>query len=173
MKITKEMDLIYKRYYRDVYGFCVRLCEGHPEMAEDICQETFFKALKNADSFRGDSKILSWLCQIAKNTYISHLRKEKHLLKTKDMEVLLENVANIEENTQEKLEDQDSVKEIKRIMSDLEPPYDEVFRMKVVQEKSYSEIAAIYHKSENWARVTYFRAKQRIVEQMRQEGHYE
>jgi len=86
MKITKEMDLIYKRYYRDVYGFCVRLCEGHPEMAEDICQETFFKALKNADSFRGDSKILSWLCQIAKNTYISHLRKEKHLLKTKDME---------------------------------------------------------------------------------------
>jgi len=86
---------------------------------------------------------------------------------------LLENVVNIEDTTQEKLEDQDNVKEIKRIMSDLEPPYDEVFRMKVVQEKSYSEIAAIYHKSENWARVTYFRAKQRIVEQMRQEGHYE
>ena len=152
MKITKEMDLIYKRYYRDVYGFCMRLCEGHPEMAEDICQETFFRALKNADSFRGDSKVMSWLCQITKNTYISHLRKDKHLLKSSDMEMLLENVASVEETTQERLEDKESVEEIKRIMNDLEPPYDEVFRMKVVQEKSYQEIAAIYHKSENWAR---------------------
>lgn len=173
MKISKEMDLIYKRYYRDVYGFCIRLCEGNLDVAEDICQETFFKALKTADSFRGDCKVMSWLCQIAKNTYISHLRKEKHLLKTKEMEMLLENVASIEETTQERMEDHESAKEIRRIMNDLEPPYDEVFRMKVVQEKSYQEIAAIYHKSENWARVTYFRAKQRIVEQMRQEGHYE
>lgn len=128
MKLTKEMDLIYKRYYNDVYAFCVRLCEGGPDVAEDICQETFFKALKTVNSFRGDCKVMSWLCQIAKNTYISYLRKDKHLLKSKD---------------------------------------------KVVQEKSYSEIAAVYHKSENWARVTFFRAKQRIVEQMKQEGHYE
>ena len=173
MKITKEMDLIYKRYYRDVYGFCVRLCEGGPDIAEDICQETFFKALKTADSFRGDCKVMSWLCQIAKNTYISYLRKEKHLLKTKDAETLLEHVASLEDTAQEQIEDSENAKEIKRIMNALEPPYDEVFRMKVVQEKSYEEIAAIYHKSENWARVTYFRAKQRIVEQMRQEGHYE
>ncbi len=173
MKLTKEMDLIYKRYYNDVYAFCVRLCEGGPDVAEDICQETFFKALKTVNSFRGDCKVMSWLCQIAKNTYISYLRKDKHLLKLKDMEILLENVASIEVSTQEKLEDKENVKIIKRIMEELEPPYDEVFRMKVVQEKSYSEIAAVYHKSENWARVTFFRAKQRIVEQMKQEGHYE
>lgn len=96
VKITKEMDLIYKRYYRDVYGFCVRLCEGGPDIAEDICQETFFKALKNAKSFRGDCKMESWLCQIAKNTYISYLRKDKHLLKIKDAETLLEHVASLE-----------------------------------------------------------------------------
>ena len=173
MKITKEMDLIYKRYYHDVYGFCMRLCEGNPDVAEDICQETFFRALKNAKSFRGDCKVLSWLCQIAKNSYISHLRKDKHLLKTKDMDALLEHVASVEETTQERLEDQESAKEIATIMNALEPPFDEVFRMKVVQEKSYQEIAAIYHKSESWARVTYFRAKQKIVEQMRQEGNYE
>ena len=173
MRITKEMDLIYKRYYRDVYTFCMGLCEANSDIAEDICQETFFKALKTSDSFRGDCKVISWLCQIAKNTYISYLRKEKHLSKSKGVDSLLENVTGTEPSEQQRIEDAESAKAIERIMNDLEPPYDEVFRMKVVQEKSYSEIAAIYHKSENWARVTYFRAKKRIVEQMRQEGYYE
>jgi len=74
---------------------------------------------------------------------------------------------------QEKVEDAEIAGDIRSIMNSLEPPYDEVFRMKVEEEKSYQEIGAFYGKSENWARVTYFRAKQKIVERLKKEGKYE
>ncbi|MBE5934122.1 MAG: RNA polymerase sigma factor, partial [Lachnospiraceae bacterium] len=121
----------------------------------------------------GDCKVISWLCQIAKNTYISYLRKEKRLVNSEDIEQLIENMAGTESSLQEKVEDAEIAGDIRSIMNSLEPPYDEVFRMKVEEEKSYQEIGAFYGKSENWARVTYFRAKQKIVERLKKEGKYE
>lgn len=168
--LKAEMGIIYSRYYKDVYNFCCGLCNKDPDMAEEITQNTFFKAIQSADSFRGNCAIKTWLCQIARNDYISRLRKDKHISKTETAEQLLENMADPQESTQTRLEDSESAIQISRILDGLDEPYGEVFRLRVLQDMDYKDIATIYKKSENWARVTYYRAKQKIIETMKQEG---
>ena len=70
------MEELYKRYSRLVFSYLKSLC-GNNEIAEELTQETFYKAIKGVKHFRGESKISNWLCQIAKNVWIDYLRKEK------------------------------------------------------------------------------------------------
>lgn len=70
-----EFQEVYDRYFRDVYKYALSLSRD-PDVAEEITQETFFKALKNIDSFRGQCRLYVWLCQIAKNTYLTQLQKQ-------------------------------------------------------------------------------------------------
>ena len=71
-----DFNDVYKRYFRDVYHYAFSLCKNEA-LAEEITQETFFKALKKIDEFRGDCSVRVWLCQIAKNTYYSYCANEK------------------------------------------------------------------------------------------------
>ena len=68
-----DFEQIYKDYFRDVFLYVRRLSGGDERLAEDITGEAFFRALRHIDSFRGDSDIRAWLCQIAKNWYSTHL----------------------------------------------------------------------------------------------------
>lgn len=169
--LQAEMGVIYSRYYKDVYHYCFRLCENNSDLAEDLTQNTFFKAIQSIDSFRGNCEIKTWLCQIARNDYISYLRKEKHLTKGQSAEHILQNTEDPAESVQTRIEDSESAKEISLILDNLEQPYGEVFRLRVLQEMDYKDIAAIYKKTENWARVTYYRAKQKIIENMNKKGN--
>ena len=79
MERGEEMDdfeRIYTEYYDQVYGYCLRLTHD-PHLAEEVTQESFFKALKAIDSFHGECRLSVWLCQIAKNTTFSLLKKQK------------------------------------------------------------------------------------------------
>ena len=67
---------VYEKYFKQVYAYIYTLC-GNKNIAEEITQETFFKAIQKIDGFRGDCKISVWLCQIAQNTYITHQKKKK------------------------------------------------------------------------------------------------
>lgn len=71
-----DFERIYAEYYDQVYGYCLKLTHD-PHMAEEVTQESFFKALKAIDSFHGECRLQVWLCQIAKNTYFSLLKKRK------------------------------------------------------------------------------------------------
>ncbi len=73
-----DFEDIYKEYFEDVYKYVYSLCQN-PSVAEEITQDTFFKALKSIDSYKGESKLRVWLCQIAKNTYFTFYNKEKRL----------------------------------------------------------------------------------------------
>ena len=126
-----DFEEVYRTCFRQVYAYVFSLC-GNRCLTEEVTQETFFKALKQLDRFRGDCKISVWLCQIAKNTLFS-LRRKKEEKFSKDH--FLE-----------------------------EEPYKEVFSMRVFGELSFAEIAALFEKSESWARVTYFRAKRKILD---------
>ncbi len=171
--LKKEMGAIYSQYYHLVYAFCAKLCGYDKNLAEELTQNAFFKAIVAADSFRGDCEIKTWLCQIARNDYISYLRKEKRISRTEAADQILCNVEDPTESAQVQLETRESADEIYRILEELEPPYGEVFRMKVLQDLSYREIANTYQKTENWARVIYYRAKQKIITAIRQEDKYE
>lgn len=160
---TREMEIIYRKYYKDVFCFA-RSLSGNVDVAEDITQNTFCKAIQYAHKFRGDCDIRVWLCQIAKNDYLNYLRKEKRKVTNCVVEDILEKVPDSSESVVSRMEDASEAEAIRVILDDLEEPYKTVFSMKVLHEVSYSKIAELYGKTESWARVTYYRAKVKIMD---------
>lgn len=157
----QDFETLYKNYYPQVYRYVLKLC-GDEALAEEITQETFFKALKSADSFKGECKFSVWVCQIAKNTLYTYLKKKKRLA---DFPVEM-----LELETEDSLErlvaDKDMALKIHEVLHVLEEPYREVFWMRTFGELSFLEIAKIHKKTESWARVTYHRAKMKIKEEL-------
>lgn len=156
-----DFQEVYDLYFRDVYRYALSLCRNEL-LAEEITQETFYKALNKLDSFDGKSKISVWLCQIAKNTYISLCRKNKHLDANADTSRLPAD-AEIEE----RVIDKETAFSIHRILHDLEEPYKEVFSLRTFGELSFKQIAQLFGKTETWARVTYHRARLKIKEELK------
>lgn len=152
----EDYEEIYARYFQDVYKYVLALSRD-PCLAEEITQETFFKALKSLDTFRGQCKLYVWLCQIAKNTYLSHLKKQKHL----EPEEL--SVSSFEEMILDKA----SAFRIHQALHDLPEPYKEVFSLRVLGELPFRQIGILFGKTENWARVTYHRARLKIKEDLK------
>ena len=153
-----DFERIYAEYYDAVYGYCLRLTHDH-HLAEEVTQEAFFKALKAIDSFHGECRLQVWLCQIAKNTYFSLLKKRKH---TAPMEGDWPDPADLEE----RLGDKEEALQIHRVLHTLPEPYREVFWLRTFGELSFSQIGELFEKTESWARVTYHRARLKIKEEL-------
>ncbi len=154
------IDQIYREYFSDVYKYLLVLTKNE-HLAEEITQETFFKALRSIDKFKGDCSVYSWLCQIAKNTYFTHLKKEKKADKN-----TADNSETYIENGFFQIEDSESAFLIHSALHNLDEPYKEVFYLKFFTELSYNQIAQLFNKSESWARVTYHRAKLKLKEKL-------
>ena len=154
-----EFDEIYKRFFKDVYLFVLAMSKD-PHIAEEITQDTLFKALKEIKHFQGNCSVKSWLCQIAKNLYISYTRKKK-AVHTDGLEQFPDD-SDIESMCIRK----DEALSIYKILHCLEEPYKEVFILRVLGDLSFREIGEIFGKQETWARVTYHRARLKIKEVM-------
>ena len=155
----KDIEIVYDKYFKDVYKYVLSLTLNE-SIAEEVTQETFFKAIKNIDKFDGRCTLFVWLCQIAKNTFFTHYQKskrfssiEEQLMKTTDC-------------FEECLLDKESAFEIHKVLHKLEEPYKEVFSLRVFSELSFRQIAELFNKTESWARVTYHRAKLKIQEEV-------
>lgn len=149
---------IYKQNYRIVYGYLFTLCNNE-NLAEELSAETFYKAFLNFSHFRGESKLSTWLCQIAKNEYLRYIRKNK---RTQTITSELPDDKYFEE----RIQDKDTALRLHRLLRTLDEPYKEVFTLRIFAELSFYEIGQVIGKSENWARVTYYRAKIRLKQQM-------
>lgn len=156
-----DFQEVYNLYFRDVYRYSLSLCRNEV-LAEEITQETFYKALKKLDSFDGKSKISVWLCQIAKNTYISLCRKSKYFDPNADISLLPSEIS-----IEERFIDRESAFSIHRILHSLDEPYKEVFSLRTFGELSFKQIAQLFERTETWARVTYHRAKLMIKEELK------
>nr|WP_097014316.1 sigma-70 family RNA polymerase sigma factor [Anaerocolumna aminovalerica] len=155
-----EFEEIYSEYFEDVYRYVLCLCRNE-SIAEDITQETFFKALKNIDSFKGDCKMSVWLCQIAKNSYFSYLKKEQNNFER------FEDIVDIfDAGFEQILVDDDSAFEIHKLLHNLEEPYKEVFTLRFFGDLPFLKIAELFGKTESWARVTYHRARIKLKEKL-------
>ena len=152
-----DFQAVYEEYFTDVYKYVFSLCRDE-HLAEEVTQETFFKALKNIDSFRGQCRLYVWLCQIAKNTYFS--------LASKPKDISFEDITASENGPEEALLQQDSAFAVHRILHTLEEPYKEVFSLRVFGQLSFRQIGTLFNKTESWARVTYHRARMKIKEEM-------
>jgi len=157
---VKELDEIYNEYAEDVFKYVYCLCKNRT-LAEELTQETFYQAVKSINRYNGNCKMLVWLCQIAKFSYYKYLEKHKN-------EILIDNdeCKNIlgDHNVEETLiQAEDKIYIFKEIHL-LEEPYREVFLLRVLGDLSFKNISDILGKNENWARVTYYRAKLKIKE---------
>ena len=162
-----EFETIYTTYFRDVFLYIRRL--SHDEhIAEEITSETFFKVMNSIDRFRGDCDIRVWLCQIAKNCYYSYLKKAGRTDRIEDIEI-----PEQEESFEERLSQQDQAVQIQKILHDIPDPYKEVFMWRVFAELSFKQIGQMFGKSENWASVTYHRARNKIKEKLEVDCHEE
>ena len=158
--VTENFEQIYKDYFQLVYYYILSICKN-PDIASEITQDTFFKALKSIDKFRGECDIHTWLCRIAKNTYFTYCRKNKVDF---DVELLADLPADSE--IAEKLEDKEYNDKIHQILHSLPEPYKEVFSLRVFCEMPFAKIGELFGKTNNWACVTYHRAKGMIQQRL-------
>ena len=161
-----DFEKIYNEYFNDVYLYIKRL-SGDEHVAEEITSETFFKALKSIDNFRGECEIRVWLCQIAKNSYYTYVKKNSKVQDVDETELinLPDNKNSVENEVQSKLQ----AFAIQKILHEIDEPYREVFMWRVYADLSFKEIASIFNKNENWACVTYHRARKLIKERLESE----
>ena len=160
-----NIEELYRTYFDIVYRY-IRSISQDGSLAEEVTQETFFKALKKADQFRGDCDLRVWLCQIAKNTLYDHLKKQKKQLLGDEKLEKTESAGG--ELLEEKLAQRSQAMEIHKVLHRLSEPYKEVFSLRTFGELTFREIGMLFGKSENWARVTYYRARVKIREELEQ-----
>ena len=161
-----EFEEVYRKYVRDVYRFSLSLTQDRA-LAEEITQDTFFRALKSLDRFDGSKDIRAWLFTIARNAWYSYCRARKRTLSQEDLPQDLADSVRIEE----RIEDEESAFAIHQFLHAMEEPYKEVFSLRVFGELPYEKIGRLFGKSANWARVTFSRAKVQIIEHMEAMDH--
>lgn len=160
----KDMEQIYQKYMPQVYKFLFSLCHD-THLTEELTQETFYQALKSIDDFRGDCKLYVWLCSIAKHLWYKELEKKERETVSEVVEEVHAAGKSAEVSAIQKAE----VFELYKILHSLEEPLREVMYLRLNGDFTFREIGEIMGRNESWARVTFYRGKQKI----RKESHYE
>lgn len=144
--MEQQFEQVYREYAGLVRRYLLKIgCD--PQDAEDITQDTFVKALLRIDSFRGDSKLSVWLCAIARNTWLSQLKRKK-----RDADLPLPEIATADNRFWEWMD----------LVDTLGEPQRSVLLKKALGGWDYPELAKAYGKTESWARVTYHRARMKL-----------
>jgi len=156
--LQTDFEQVYGKYYPGVYRYLMGLCRNG-DLAEELTQETFFKALKSIDRYDPSMKMFTWLCAIAKNTYFTEC---KRLQRSGELSEQLPDDNDIVD----RLLDREDNSAILKVVHRLEEPYKEVFTLRIFGELSFRQIGDIFGKTENWARVTFYRSKSKIKEKM-------
>ena len=154
-----DAEEAYQQYRDMVYGYLIRLCRNR-DLAEELTQETFYQAVKNRKQYKGKSEIGTWLCAIARNQFLRIMRRRSPLP--------LDNVPeqSVPDFT-EMVAEHSLALNAHQALHRLPEPYREVFTLKTFCELSSKEIAALFGKSESWARVTAYRAKLMLLVAMK------
>ena len=156
----QDIEQIYEEYFETVnkYLFCLT---HNNDISEELTQETFYKAVKKIDTYKGNCKMSVWLCQIAKNLWYNELKKNKRMdLKNAEELEYLKSDENLENDYILK---EDKINLYKKIQT-LDEQTREVIYLRITGELSFKEIGIILNKTENWARVTFYRGKNKLKE---------
>jgi RNA polymerase sigma-70 factor (ECF subfamily) len=151
------METLYKENVKIVYHYLYSKCKDE-ELAKDLTQETFLRAYESMERFDGSCKISTWLCQIAKHLLYRHWEKAGRQIPAEPDETLPAK-DNTESQVLTRIELIDCLKELQKLPEQLR----EVMYLRVMSDLSYREIGEIMGKSENWARVTFYRAKEALL----------
>lgn len=153
-----DFDSLYRKNQPVIFSYLVKL-SGDSCVAEELTQETFYKAYINFSSLRDKEKATSWLITIARNTYYAFCKERNFMVE-------LDENTTFPEVMGEDVEDSEIAKLAIESAQELKSPYREVFIL-YVQGMALRDISKMYSKSESWARVTFHRAKVKVLERMR------
>ena len=156
---SETCERLYNAYYMRVFSYVMTL-SGDRHTSEEITQEAFFRAFSKSASFRNESDEMTWLCAIAKNCFVDETRRKN---KTAPIP---EELPASGKSIEQQVTDKDSSFRIHAALHTMDEPYREVFELRVFGELSFSQIGTIFGKTENWARVTYHRARLKLQEKM-------
>ena len=163
---TNEFEKMRDDCASIVYRFLLSMC-GNEDLAEELTSETFYQAYLHIDKFRGECKPETWLCQIAKNALYKEIRRAKRIVPWEQL-----GAVEFDGDMLEKLSNKEQTLKIHRHLHHLSEPYKEVFMLRVLGELRFHEIAALFGKSESWAKVTFYRAKDKLIELMEVENEH-
>lgn len=152
----------FEEYGDFVFKYLMSLCREET-LAEELTQETFYRAIRSAGKFDGSCKVSTWLCQIAKHLWYQELdrrrRRREEPLRENGMNDGLENAYCRREQTME----------VMKAVHILEENAKEIFLLRSIGGFSFREIGEIFGRNENWARVTFYRAKQKVIQEVRRD----
>ena len=153
----EDFVAIYVQHFDGVYKYVFSLCRNET-MAEEITQETFYRAMEHIDKFEGKCKLYVWLCQIAKNTFLTYAKKQKRHVSETDIDLSKQ----IEPSFENEILDKETVWKLHKLLHELSDPYKEVFSLRVFGELPFSQIGELFGKSDSWARLIFYRAKKEL-----------
>ncbi len=153
----EDLQKVYQQHARTVYKFLLAQCHD-PGFAEELTQETFYQAVKSVDRFDGSCKVSVWLCQIAKHLWYQQLRKRKREGPVPP-EKLPESPSP---SAEEDILEQEGRMDLLRLVHNLPEPQREVVYLRAFGGLSFREIGDVVGKTETWARVTFYRSKEKL-----------
>ena len=156
-----EFEKLFHDHREFIFRFLLKMTRN-ASLADELTQETFFRAYMNYTSLRNKEKAAVWLCQIAKNTYCAWYNEQKRKASLHDLETVSSG-----ESMEEALVKEELSQKAMQSLQELDAPYREVFLLSVFGGFSLKDISLSFGKSESWARVTFYRAKQKLLEKMR------
>lgn len=154
----QSIEEVYVQYFQIVYKYVLYLTKGDKVVSEDITSETFTIAVEKINTFKGKCKISVWLCQIAKFLYFKEIKRNKKI-KFEDINEMCQS-----ENFEDDLIEQEDKKKVFNDIESLDNDTKNVIYMRVIGNFTFDEIAKITGKTANWARVKYFRGKEKLKE---------
>lgn len=166
----ESFEIIYQRYQVRIYSFLFKLC-GDEQLAEELTQETFYRAFVAFGKYKGSSSMFTWLAAIAKYTYFGYLKKEKQ---SRDA-IALEDVVDFymaqghQDSTEDKLVRREVTERVREVLRELPQKNLEVVALRIYADMSFKQVAEAMDISESSAKVLYFRAKNMLKERLQNE----
>lgn len=156
-----DFEVIYKKYLFDVKKYVLHLCRDEV-LAEEITQETFFKAMNHINQFNGDCTLYVWLCQIAKNSYFTFEKKERKIIQEIDDQYQDSSI-----DFETAYLNKEEAKQLHILIHNLSEPYKEVFTLRLFGELPFLQIGELFGKTDSWARLVFYRAKKQLQEEFK------
>lgn len=153
----EDFEAIYVQHFDNVYKYVFSLCRNEA-IAEEITQEAFYRAMEHIDKFEGKCKLYVWLCQIAKNTFLTYAKRQKRYVSETDIDLSKQIAPSFESE----ILDKETLWKLHKLLHGLSEPYKEVFSLRVFGELPFSQIGELFGKSDSWARLIFYRAKKEL-----------
>lgn len=158
-----DLEEIYATIQPNIYAFFFVKTRNR-ELAEDLTQEVFYQAIKGFKNFHGDASIKTWVFAIAKNVLKKHFRSKKYQLELTEK---LQGERQTSTSFEEEIIDKEEHHQLLHLIEKLDTLSKEVVTLRIYGELSFRDIGALLDKSENYARITFHRAKLKMQKELK------